>query len=46
MAARNGHVEKVTTVRNRVATASGTHTEGHAWCAMGVAWEEEGYACH
>lgn len=41
MAARNGHVEKVTTVRNRVMTASDTHKEWHAWSKMGGAQEEE-----
>ena len=39
MAARNGHVEKVTTVRNWVLTASDTHKEGHEWSKMGVARE-------
>lgn len=40
MAASNGHVEKVTTVRNRVLTASDTHKEGHGWSKMPAEEEE------
>ena len=41
MAARNEHVEKVTTVRNWALTVSDTHIEWHEWSKMGVAQEEE-----
>lgn len=44
MAASKEHVEKVTTVRNRVLTASDTHKERHERSKM-VATEQECNQC-